>query len=850
MTKQVLYRIKTFYILLPQDNHILWEYVYHQIYADAVECKTGEIKLKKKKIIVSVMVCFLLAASIFFMGKGEAQAAGNYYLQVNKGTNVVTVFQNDGTPVKAFVCSTGYATPIGTFYTSQKLRWHVLDGPSYGQYCTRITGSILFHSVWYYRNGDYNSQSYREYNKLGTTASHGCVRLTVADAKWIYDNCPLRTKVVVIYGSAANDALGKPDAIKVNAGQFMGWDPTDPMTGNPYNGAMPSIQTNGSVKKLSYKSKFQPFEGISAKDSLGNDITGKLTYSGKVNTKKLGSYKITYAVTDALGRSAYADVKYKVADTKKAVIKGVKKSQTKEYKSAINLKSKIKAYTVTGKNLTRKIKIKIVYPGSKKEKTYTKSTLKLTKLGTYRINYYVTNPNNKKVTKVTGKIIVKDTKKPKLYGISSRKTVEYYSTRNLKSKVSAKLVSGKNLTSKITIQVKEPGQRKYKKLSSNGYKKYKFKKTGTYTVMYSVTNPYNKKAVAKKSTIFTVRDTKAPKLYGVTSKRTLEYNSVQNLKSRISAKLLSGKSMTSSIVVRVKTPEANTYRTLKGSEYARYRFSNIGTYAVEYSVTNPGNRKAVARKTTLITVRDTKAPVISGVSQSMTVDFGAKQNLRTGVTAKLLSGRDITSTMRIYVTTPDNVTSVFGEQEYVFSKAGNYKVVYTAVNTAGNRTTQISMNVLVRADVRQPQITVDSSKASAIELNTPYDVFDGVTAVLPDYTPVKNITARITGVDESDQPISNVPVIGTDGIVTFQTAGSYMITYTAQNPNNPLVSVSVDFTVTVTAPTVSATGIDAEAQASEPEIDSETEAETSEPEIDSETEPETDSKLETEDMAN
>ena len=142
-------------------------------------------KMKKSIIMVFALVVMLLSA--FSLNKGDAQAAGNYSIRINKATNVVTVYSN-GKPDRAFVCSTGNATPIGTFRTSQKPRWHVLDGPSYGQYCTRIHGSVLFHSVWYYANGDYASQSYVQYNKLGTTASHGCVRLTVADSKWIYEN--------------------------------------------------------------------------------------------------------------------------------------------------------------------------------------------------------------------------------------------------------------------------------------------------------------------------------------------------------------------------------------------------------------------------------------------------------------------------------------------------------------------------------------------------------------------------------------------------------------------------------------------------------------------------------------
>ena len=156
----------------------------------------------------------------------------SYYIKVNRKTCSVTVYAKDGKngyiiPVKRFACSVGLPstpTPTGTYYTPARYRWHTLMGPSYGQYCTRITGSILFHSVAGRNMTSYNLNA-KDYNKLGQPASHGCVRLNVRDAKWIYDNCPLKTKVT-IYDSSDPGPLGKPATIKIPAGQT--WDPTDP----------------------------------------------------------------------------------------------------------------------------------------------------------------------------------------------------------------------------------------------------------------------------------------------------------------------------------------------------------------------------------------------------------------------------------------------------------------------------------------------------------------------------------------------------------------------------------------------------------------------------------------------
>ncbi|MCU6762666.1 Exoglucanase B precursor [uncultured Roseburia sp.] len=155
----------------------------------------------------------------------------SYYLYINKAKSMITAYYKDGSyyvPYKAMVCSTGAVssyTPNGTFLTQAKYRWHELMGPSWGQWCTRIHGGILFHSVFYNSRNNNNALSVSAYNKLGSPASHGCVRVTAADAKWIYDNCKLRT-TVVIYGKTGYEPLKKPSSYKLSS--WHTWDPTDP----------------------------------------------------------------------------------------------------------------------------------------------------------------------------------------------------------------------------------------------------------------------------------------------------------------------------------------------------------------------------------------------------------------------------------------------------------------------------------------------------------------------------------------------------------------------------------------------------------------------------------------------
>lgn len=164
-----------------------------------------------------------------------------YYIKVNRRQNCITVYTSDENgeytvPYKAMICSTGLynATPRGTFHLSTKYLWRELYGKVYGQYATRITGGVLFHSVPYYKKSK-SALCTEKYNKLGQQASMGCVRLTVEDAKWIADNCPSGT-TVEIYEDDDPGPLGKPEAAHIDTDSpNKGWDPTDPDVENPWH---------------------------------------------------------------------------------------------------------------------------------------------------------------------------------------------------------------------------------------------------------------------------------------------------------------------------------------------------------------------------------------------------------------------------------------------------------------------------------------------------------------------------------------------------------------------------------------------------------------------------------------
>lgn len=154
---------------------------------------------------------------------------GPYFIKVYKPANYVIVFAKDEKgeytiPVRAMLASCGEPTPTGTYYSPGKYRWLEMVGGSWAQWCTQILGSYLFHSVPNDQRNNWTMWS-GEYNNLGTTRSLGCIRLTCKDAKWVYDNCALGTKIY-ISPTETSGPLPKPVGIKLPG--WHTWDPTDP----------------------------------------------------------------------------------------------------------------------------------------------------------------------------------------------------------------------------------------------------------------------------------------------------------------------------------------------------------------------------------------------------------------------------------------------------------------------------------------------------------------------------------------------------------------------------------------------------------------------------------------------
>ena len=123
-------------------------------------------------------------------------SATNYLILVDTANCRVAIYQgsvNNWNNIHYYSCAPGKAsTPTVKGEFTVGIRGYYFDsGSSRCFWYTQFKGNYLFHSTLYNKNGTIQD------NRTGIPLSHGCVRLEIQYAKWIYDNIPSGTKVVV-----------------------------------------------------------------------------------------------------------------------------------------------------------------------------------------------------------------------------------------------------------------------------------------------------------------------------------------------------------------------------------------------------------------------------------------------------------------------------------------------------------------------------------------------------------------------------------------------------------------------------------------------------------------------------
>ncbi|WPC41934.1 L,D-transpeptidase [Clostridium sp. JS66] len=134
--------------------------------------------------------------------KGIVYKKTDYILDVDLIKQNINVIKNDNT-IRTISCSTGIMgnqdteTPLGIFYVQNKGEYFYSNKYKEGaRYYIKFFSNYLIHSIPVDEKGNIIED---ERKKIGFPCSHGCIRISVKDAEWIYKNIPENSAVIIHY---------------------------------------------------------------------------------------------------------------------------------------------------------------------------------------------------------------------------------------------------------------------------------------------------------------------------------------------------------------------------------------------------------------------------------------------------------------------------------------------------------------------------------------------------------------------------------------------------------------------------------------------------------------------------
>ncbi|MCB2295082.1 L,D-transpeptidase family protein [Clostridium algoriphilum] len=131
------------------------------------------------------------------MNFSKVTSETNYYINVDLSNQRVNIFIKSNekwTLDKSFLCTSGASstpTITGNYTVQDKGPMFRAGSNTICAYYTRISGNYLFHTVLLDNNNNIQD------GRLGSPLSHGCLRLAIDDAKYIYTTIPFGTSISI-----------------------------------------------------------------------------------------------------------------------------------------------------------------------------------------------------------------------------------------------------------------------------------------------------------------------------------------------------------------------------------------------------------------------------------------------------------------------------------------------------------------------------------------------------------------------------------------------------------------------------------------------------------------------------
>ncbi|MBC1575619.1 DUF5011 domain-containing protein [Listeria booriae] len=409
-----------------------------------------------------------------------------------------------------------------------------------------------------------------------------------------------------------------------------------------------------SDKTLKKGASFDPMVGVSASDVEDGNVTDKVTVTANdVDTSAVGTYHVTYSVTDSDGNTTTKTITVTVTSNDAPVI--VASDQTIKKGKAFDVMAGVSASDLEDGDVTGGI-------------TVTANDVDTNTVGTYHVTYSVTDSDNNTTTKT---ITVTITSNDAPTFTTSDVYLKVGDKFNPYAGITASDTEDGDLTDRIDIESSDVDMTQ----------------AGTYAVEYSVTDSDNN----------TTKITRH--VYVRTNDKPVIHASDQTFKAGASFDPLAGMSasdtedgdITANVTVTANDVDAN----------------QAGTYHVTYSVTDSDDNTTT--KTITITVLTNEKPVITAAD--ITQKAHRSVDPMAGVTASDLEDGDLTANIKIIA------------NDINIDVPGEYHVTYSVLDSDGNETEKtITVTILSNEApvIHGQDVTFKAGKA--------FDPMVGVTA--------------------------------------------------------------------------------------------------------------------------
>ncbi|MDR4173897.1 immunoglobulin-like domain-containing protein [Bacillus nitratireducens] len=385
--------------------------------------------------------------------------------------------------------------------------------------------------------------------------------------------------------------------------------------------------------------KFDPMAGVSASDPEDGDITSKVTVDGKVDTSKAGTYELTYTVTNSKGLNVTekqtVTVKEKEGTKNEAPVLTVPNFTTLHVGDTFDPMLGVSAFDLEDGDITSKVS----NAGADEVDT--------SKPGKYFIVYGVTDSQGEYTYTVRIVYVVDNEETPDM---EPKLTVPVGATINVGDSfdpmagVSAIDLEDGDITSKVTVDGKADTS-----------------KTGTYVLIYAVTDSKGHKVTAKQTV--TVKEKEEIK------------NEAPVLTVPFTTTVHIGDTFDPMKGVKAVDKEDGDL-TSKVKHTGNVDTSKPGKYIVEYGIVDSQGVNATATQTVIVEGNGETPdmePKLT-VPVGATINVGDKFDPMAGVAAIDKEDGDITS-------------KVLVDGKVDTSKAGTYELTYTVTDSKGHKVT-------------------------------------------------------------------------------------------------------------------------------------------------------------------